>query len=185
MADDLDRRIASYAKKLNKIKSIEVPRANASALNKVAKTIRARSVKGLNKETRIPQKLLRKRVFLGKATAKKQTAEIKNYVKPVPASALLTKNQIATKLGTGTNRRGVKAKGYEWRGAFIQPGKNENIQVFKRRSNKRLPVEAIKVPIDSQAQIIVPKVARRAMKSNYRRILENDLRFRLRKYEVT
>ena len=184
MADMLDKQIKSYIKKLRKIKGVEVPRANASALNKVSRTARARSVRGVSAETRVPQKLLRKRIFLNKATAKKQSAQIKNFVKPVSASGLLTKNQIDKKLGTGTNRRGVTAKGYKWQGAFIQRGKNENIHVFRRKGKKRLPIEVIKVPINASAQRVVPKVVRRLMKTDYPRLLKQDLKFRLSKFEV-
>ena len=184
MADMLDRQINSYIKKLEKIKSIEVPRANASALNKVSKTIRARSVRGVSAETRVPQKLVRRRMYLNKSTAKNQTAQIKSFIKPVSASALLTKNQLQTKLGTGTNRQGVTAKGYRWKSAFIQPGKNGQVHVFQRKRRSRLPLKVIKVPINKSAQRIVPKVARRVMNSNYRRVLKQDLKFRLSKYEV-
>ena len=184
MADMLDKQINSYIRKLRKIKNVEVLRANASALNKGTRTIRAKSLKAISAETRVPQKLLRKRIFSNKATAKKQSAQIKSFIKPVSASSLLTKNQINNKLGTGTNRRGVTAKGYKWQGAFIQRGKNENLHVFRRKGKKRLPLEVIKVPIDASAQRVLPKVARRFMKTGYPRLLKQDLKFRLSKYEV-
>lgn len=123
-------------------------------------------------------------MFLKTATSKRQTAELRGFVRPVSASALLTKSQIAKKLGTGTNKRGVTAKGYQWQGAFIQRGKSDNIHVFKRSSAKRLPIEVIKIPVDDAAKRIVPKVVSRVMKNNYRRLLAQDLRYRISKYEV-
>jgi len=180
----LDRQIKSYIKKLKKINRIEVPRASASALNKSAAIAKTRSMRGISKETRVPLKEIRKRVKIGKATSKKQVAELKSYVRPVSASKLLTKAQITNKMGTGTNRQGVRAKGYMWEGAFINRGKNQNVQVFRRKGAARLPIEAIKVEIDGPAQRIVPKVVTRVMKSDYARLLKTDLEFRLRKYQV-
>ena len=182
MPSDLDRQIERFAKKLGKIKSIEVPRANASALNKSAQRVKTRSVQSISKQTRVPQKDIRKRVAIGRATAKKQIAEVKSYVKPVPASALLTKAQIANKIGTGTNRQGVRAKGYQWKGAFINRGRNDNVHVFQRKGKARLPIEAVKIDIDKPARRIVKTVSRRVINSDYKRLLEQDLKFRLNKY---
>lgn len=184
MADQLDRQIKSYIRKLRKIDQIEVPRANASALNKVGGLSRTRTVKGVSKQTRVPAKEVRKRTYFSRANAKKQRALLKVYSKPVPASRLLTKGQIANKLGTGTNKKGVRAKGYMWRGAFIQKGNNGNVHVFQRKGSARLPIERVDIDINKPVQRITPVVVRRVMKSDYRRLLLHDLDFRLKKYQV-
>lgn len=184
MADQLDRQIKSYIRKLGKISRIEVPRANASALNKAGGLVKTRTVRGVSKATKVPLKEVRKRTYFSRANAKKQRALLKVYAKPVPASRLLTKGQIANKLGTGTNNQGVRAKGYMWQGAFIQKGANGNVHVFKRKGAARLPLERIDIDIDKAVQRITPVVARRVMKSDYRRLLQHELNFRLQKYQV-
>lgn len=184
MADKLDRQIKSYIKKLRNISRIEVPRANASALNKVGGLVKTRVVRDVSQQTRVPQKDIRKRTYFSRASAKKQFALLKAYAKPVPASRLLTKGQIASRMGTGTNKRGVRAKGYEWAGAFIQRGNNDNVHVFRRKGSARYPIEKIDVDIDKPLSNILPKTTRQVMRSDYRRLLERDLKFRLSKYNA-
>ena len=184
MADQLDRQIKRYIRKLGRISRTEVPRANASALNKVGGLVKTRVVRGISKETRVPQKEIRKRTFLTRANPRRQRAFFKVYPKPVPAVKLLSKGQIANKLGTGTSRRGVRAKGYQWGGAFIQRGINDNPHVFRRKGSARLPLERIDVNIGGPAEGLAMTVSKRLMKSDYRRLLQRDLQFRLRKYHV-
>jgi hypothetical protein len=184
VADSLDKQIARHAKKLRKIARIEVPRANARALNTVAKRTESRSARGISKETRIPQKTIRNRIAIAKATARKQYARIKHYVRPISAVQLLTKSQIQNKLGTGTNRKGVRAKGYQFAGAFIQKGAGGNIHVFQRKGSARLPIEVVNIPIDKQARRIVETVSRRVMKNDYPQLLASDLQARYRRIKT-
>lgn len=180
----LDRQIKSYISKLGKINSIEVPRANASALNKVGGLSKTRIVRGVSKQAKVPQKEVRKRTYLSRANAKRQRAFLKVYARPVTAAKLLTKGQIAKKLGTGTNKQGVTAKGHVWLGGFIQKGPKGNVHVFQRKGSSRLPLERSEVAIDRAAKRITPIVVSRVMRSDYRRLLQHDLDFRLKKYEV-
>lgn len=195
MADKLDRQIGSYVKKLRKIKNIEVPRANARALNTVGRRSVKRVIRGISKETRIPQKALRKRTFIAKANSKKQNVKLTGYAAPVSAVNLLTNSQ-KTRIGKGTNRQGVRAKGYMWKGAFIARGLNDNLHVFQRtgithrptkgnyKGQTRDEIKSVKISVNKQFSRAMSVVPRRVMSSDYRKLLQNDLKFRLSKYEV-
>jgi hypothetical protein len=183
MADpNLDRQIKQLARKLGNIKRIEVPRANAAALNGIGRRSRTRIVSGVAKETRIPQKEIRRKTYLARATAKNQQAKLTGYARPVAAASLLSKGQRANKIGTGTNRRGVSARGYSWPGAFLQRGNNDNVHVFRRSGKDRYPIEVIKIDINKPFQRVMRVVPKRLMKSDYGRLLRHELDFRIRKY---
>ena len=196
MADMLDRQINSYISKLRSIKSIEVPRASAKALNTVGNRSVRRIVRGISKQTRFSQKALKKRTFIRRATSKNQSVRLTGYASPVSAIHLLTKNQRTNRLGRGTNKTGVRAKGYNWPGAFIARGLNENIHVFKRTGISHRPrkgnyagqsrdeIDSIKVPVNKQFRQAMKVVPRRVMKSDYHQLLLHELKFRLRKYVV-
>lgn len=185
MADkNLDRQIKSYIRKLRNISQIEVPRANAAAINGIAKRSRTRIIAGVSKQTRIPQKDIRRKTYLSRATARKPTAKLTGYVKPVSAVRLLTKNQVAKKIGTGTNKQGVKAKGYNWPGAFLQRGAGANVHVFQRSSSSRYPIRVVTVDVTKPFQNTLGVVPKRLMKSDYKRLLEQELKFRLSKYNA-
>ena len=177
----LDRQIKSLIKKLRKVAPIEVARANAKALNTVTRSTRSRVVAGVAKQTRVKQKDLRRRAHATRATAKKQSAKLTSYVRPVPAVKLLTKNQIERRLGTGTNRRGVRARGYDWPGAFIQPGARQNVQVFRRKGSSRYPIDVVDVPVEKPFERGMKTVPKRVMKARYRQVLQHELGFRLKK----
>lgn len=178
----LDRQIKSLIRKLRDIKRIEVPRANAAAINNVGKLSRTRIVAGVAKETRIPQKEIRRKSYLNRATARKPTARLTGYVKPISAVRLLTKGQVTNRIGTGTNKKGVKAKGYDWPGAFLQRGARGNVHVFKRSGSSRYPIKVVTVDVEKPFRRVMGVVPQRLMKSEYRRLLQHELQYRLTKY---
>ena len=195
MTEPLDRQISSYIKKLGKIKNIEVPRANAKVLNTIGKRSTRRIIGGISKQTRIPQKVLRMRTYIGRATSGQQRVKLTGYAAPISAVNLLTKAQ-KTKIGKGTNKQGVTAKGYRWKGAFIARGLSDNLHVFKRtgvthrpskgnyKGQTRDEIDAIKIPVNKEFRRAMKVVPSRLMNSDYKRLLQHELKFRLKKYEA-
>ncbi|MCR9260777.1 MAG: phage tail protein [Pseudomonadaceae bacterium] len=177
----LDRDLARLGRKLRRISNVELPRANARALNDSGARVRTRSVRGISAETKLKQKAVRKRYYLKRATAKKQTVRLTVYTRDVSAISQFTPARRRKLVpGRGTNRRGVTVAGRQISSAFIAEGKG-NLQVFKRRGDRRLPIDSIKFPIQKPAVRITVRVAKRVMKSQYPRILERELKFRINK----
>jgi hypothetical protein len=163
------------------LSNIELPRANARALNDSGARIKTRSVRGISAETNLKQKTIRDRYYIRRATAKKQRARLSVYTRDVSAISQFTPAKKARLVpGQGTNRRGVRVAKRQINHAFIARGKG-NLQVFRREGDARLPIEAIKFPIQRQATRITMRVAKRVMSSVYPTILERELKFRINK----
>lgn len=182
MADQLNTQIKRYIRKLKKISNVEVPRANAKALNTVARRVNSEAVKAVSRDVGIPQKHIRNRTYVARATAKKQRAKFIGYGRPVPAADLLTEKQIAKSIGTGTNKRGVKARGYVWKSAFVQRARGRP-QVFQRAGKGRYPIHAVRIEISGEMELFTPQIAKRVMRRDYRKLLNHELEFRLKKLE--
>lgn len=181
-SNNLDRQIKSLVRKLHKIGKVEIPRAYAKALNNTGNIAKTEINKTVGKETRLGTKIVRNRTFLRRARAKKPLASVRLYVAPISAVSLLTKNQIANKLGTGTNKKGVKAKGYFYKSAFIQPGLHGKIHVFKRKSKARYPLKKQVVEIKPIFKRRAPQIVRSVFKARFSGKLKHELSFRLQKH---
>jgi hypothetical protein len=193
--DNLDKDIRRLIKKLRKISRVEVQRANAKALNNVAKLSRTRIVRGVAKQTRIKSKDIRRKTFFSKATAKRQKAVLTGYSRPVSAISVLTKKQRALR-GKGTNKQGVKARGYEWPGAFVAKGLSGNVHVFDRTGEKHRPrkgnypgqrrdkITSVKIDVQKPFERGMKVVPRRVMKKDFKRLLEHELNIRIKKFQV-
>ena len=88
----VDAQIRLLEGKLSAIKSIEVPSASSSTLNKVSSRIKSRVVKGVSKETKIKAKIIRNRVYISRSTVKKQRAKLNVYIRDVAAISLVKKS---------------------------------------------------------------------------------------------
>lgn len=178
----LDRDLARLGRKLRRVSNVELPRANARALNDSGARTRTRSVRGISRETKLKSKTIRKRYFMRRATSKKQRVRLSVYTRPVSAVSQFTPSRLASIAdGKGTSRKGVRVAGRTERSAFIATGPNRSRQVFRRTTNKRLPLEAIKYNIQEPATRITKRVVRRVMRTQYPKILQRELKFRLNK----
>ena len=118
---------------LDTISNSILKKAATTALNTTTRRVMTQVVKQVAKNTKVPQKVIRKRTKLrSKANYDDLTAVIEIFTKPVPAIHLLTNQRIVSSMGTGTNKRGVTARGRTFEKAFIQRGNYRNIHVFKR-----------------------------------------------------
>ena len=147
----------------------------------MAKRVQSDVVKTVAAGTKIKQKDIRKRSAISRATAKKPRAKFTAYARPVPARALLTKAQLSKNTGTGTNKTGVRARGHQWDGAFIQKV-GSGPHVFRRKGKQRNPIELVEVDISKPVKKHTPGTAKKIMKRDYKNLLAHELDYRLRKY---
>jgi len=189
----LEQQAERHIRTLRAIRSIEVPRAEASALTKAARLTRTRVVRGVAKQLKLKQKTIRERTFTRRATARKLTATVRHYVRPVSAISQFTPAARARlRVGFGTNRSGVKVRGHPtFKSAFIARGNDNKVknsratgkkQVFRRKGRGRLPLEKIEFDIHDATVDVASRVAPRVMKNEFSRLLVADLRFRINKY---
>ncbi|TQV85196.1 hypothetical protein FKG94_03125 [Exilibacterium tricleocarpae] len=184
---------ARLARKLNRIAKRDTRLATNSALNKAAQRVNTRVVRGLSRSIRVPQKLIRQKIFISRSTLRTLRVLYKVYAKDISFVQLLTKGQIGRSVGTGTNRRGVRARGRQIDHAFIQRGKSGNLHVFTRqgkfkrvagpRGGRRVElIDVERIAIQAEAERITAAVSTRVMRKDYFRLLQQDLNFRLSKY---
>lgn len=197
MAVTIDQQIADLTQKLDSIKSVEVPRAAASALNKTAQAARTRTVRGIAKSIKVPQKHVRKRVYLGKARSQKLKSRIRTYYRGI---ALIDLKPTDRGRGGWKTRRGqgVKAGSHVYSDAFVAMGRHSKKHVFRRTgktsmvdrkgsksgSYKYHHVEVVRIGLRRHVDVIAPKAAKRELQQNFPKRLRHDLAWRLSKYEV-
>ncbi len=183
MAKSLEQQIKQRAKKLNQISKHEAPRASAAALNKTSRMIVPRVIRKVSTEKKVPQKILRKRTFVSRATPRKQRAKIYGYAQAVAAVSLLKTTQLLKHARRGTNRRGVRVAGQQYDGAFINVlRKSGRFQVLRRTTDGRYPLEVIKIPIEDSYERALSTISQQKMKTEFRRLLMHELDYRLNKY---
>lgn len=184
MADPMAMQIKRLEKKLKAIAEKEIPRAVASALNKVAKPLTTTVAKAVADKERLPMKLLRPRVIHHKATANKNVTYIKSFARGINAARLLSNSVIEKRMGRGTNRKGVTVAGRQLPGAFInRVGRNGNVFVFERRfRNQRYPIDVKRIPIDEALLSVQLPLARDRFRTTFDKFYIHELNFRLSKY---
>ncbi|VUD48442.1 hypothetical protein TDB9533_01234 [Thalassocella blandensis] len=185
MTEPIERQIKRYQKKLNKIAGVETPRATASALNKTARSVIPKVVRYVSQETKVPQKFIRKKTFVSRATSRKQRAKIYGYAQAIPVVSLLKTKQLLKGARRGTNKRGVRVAGRQYDGAFINVlRKSGRFQVLKRLGKGRYPLEVIKIPIEKEYERALEFFSRQKMRDDFPLLLKRDLQYRYRKYRA-
>lgn len=181
---DLSAQIKVLEKKLKKISTVEIPRASSAALNKGMQRAKSRAVKGVAKQSSLPQKPIRKKVFIKKSTAKTLKTKLSFYKTDINAVSLLGPAQINKAIPRGTNSRGVRVAGRQFNHAFVNRVRN-GPQVLRRTSEYRYPLEVIKISIKKQVDDVVPKTVKRIAKSELPKLHRHELTQRLKKYGIS
>ena len=187
-----------FQKTLKNIERKVIPAAHNSATNKITKRISTRAISGVSKSTKIKSSVIRKRVTISKSSINKPGAKLTFYKRAVQAVQLVGAGTLTAKSGSGTNRRGVRAAGRQFNGAFINVlRKNGRYQVLRRtgkrksvtrtRNGRRVQVsdetlEVVKIPIEKAVDATVHKAAERVIDSDYQKLLTHEIRYRLSKY---
>jgi hypothetical protein len=138
------------------------------ALNKMAKWIQTRTVKGLSHELQIMQKIIRRR--MRKTTIQKtNTGWTINLWYGLNEISLIHLNARETK-------RGVTAGKHKRDSAFIAKG-----QVFKRIGKGRLPIEKQTIEIKTKADAYLSGQAfTDGYKEQFFKVLEHELKWQMR-----
>lgn len=179
----LQRQIIRRAKKLKAIHQVEVPRAVSSALNKSAKKVVTPVVREVSKGAKVPQKHVRKRTFISRASSRKLRAKVSGYVYPIPLISVIKTKTILSKARRGTNRRGVRAAGRQYDGAFINVHRRSGrFQVFRRKTSRRYPLEVISIDVSKSFRASLEREAPRVMRQDFPKLLLHELKYRTNKY---
>ena len=127
---------------------VQVERAFARALGKMAAWLRAKSISGLAGELAIPARVLRRRLRSFKLRRHKssQTMTIWYGLDPIGFIYLGRPSKTAT---------GLSIAGRDLPGAFVGRASNGRPQIFKRKGKSRLPLEIEKLDIEDKASIYI------------------------------
>lgn len=163
---DLDRVKAMYA---------DMPtvwsKALRSTVGKVAKWLKTKAVKGLSKELKMQQKVLRVRL---------KAVKVKNTRTGPQAAIWFGLNPVGMQyLGPRKSAKGVSSKATGMRkGAFMVPGKT-NGPVFKRGGKGRLPLEKQTATIKQQTEHFIERQEHAAeVQIYFMTVLERELQWR-------
>ncbi|WP_039913149.1 phage tail protein [Cellvibrio mixtus] len=190
MAQPLAKQIKSLERKLKDYSEKELPRASASALNKITGKVKTHLVRTVSKDVKVPTKILNKQVFTSRATTKSLRAYVKSYLRPIAAARLLPFNMLVKNRTRGTNRRGVRVAGQQFDGAFINvgmssgrgTGKYSKFYILRRLGKERYPLEQITIKIDETVMNNQLPIAQRFMREDFQRELIRQLTYRISKY---
>lgn len=172
---------------LNGISKTAVPRASAQAVNRVAGRAVSRSVRVVAKDARVPQKLVRQRARIRKATSRKPRALIRVNRGNLPAIKLgVASARLSRRKRDKYGANSVLAVGrFRFPGAFIQQLKNGRWHILRRTTKSRYPIEVVSIPLavpltDAFRQEL-PKVVDSDMPKELRASLKNQLRLILKR----
>lgn len=183
VVESLASQIKGYEKKLMGYAKVQVPRAAASALNKIVPKVRTGVVKTVTTEVKVPARFIRKQIFSSRAKSNSLSAYVKSYLRPISLARLISPATLAKSRGRGTNRRGVRAAGQQFDGAFVNVGKNNGRwYVLRRQGKPRYPVEVINIKIDGSITANQLPIAKRFHRADFARLYAHELKFRLEKY---
>lgn len=184
MVEPMAMQIKRLEKKLKVIAEKEIPRAVATALNKVARPLIGTVAKAVAEKEKLPVKVLRPRVIHHKATANRNVTYIKSFARGINVARLLSNSVISKRMARGTNNKGVTVAGRRLPGAFInRVQRNGNVFVFERRfKNQRYPIDVKRIPIDEALLAVQLPLARDRFKNTFEKFYLQELNFRISKY---
>ncbi len=153
----------------------EISKALNTTLRKMASWVRTQSTRGLSKELAVQQKIIRRRLKTAKLkrTGSGASVIVWHGLNPIPLIYLKARE----------TRAGVKASGGRFvAGSFIARAKSGNLQVFKRRGRKRLPIDKQTADIAGKAEnYIENKVVEAALfEAQFYKIFEHELQWQTR-----
>lgn len=183
MSTDAD--IAKVVKRLNEFANVQVPRAYASATNKVMAKIKTQIVSESSKELGIKAGLVRKRVFVKRATQKKMRGAVTIYHSDIPGIAVKPNLKASARYNAIGRRASNKIRiGKQiFTPAFVNKyGKKKNLQVLYRTSKSRYPIKVASVPLKADVEKRAFPIAKRMMGADFQSIVFSELKFREGKY---
>lgn len=183
----LDDDVRKLEKKLSSLRSSEVDRAHARALNEGTKRARTKIVRATAGEVNVKSKSIRSKISIIRATSSNKEARMR-----VKRSSVSAMSQGARKTKTG-----VTAGRRKFAGAFIaaptsspvRPDPDRKplgkglgkLQVFKRTGKKRYPLAAVKIWIRDEITRATNQAVREVTGDDIQKILARDLNYRIEK----
>lgn len=171
--------IKKLSKTLYKISEVEGPRAVSSALNKTGAKIRTRVIRDVAKEAKVPQKIIRKKAYFNRSTAKKQRATLSLYRSGVPLISIAGGKNAIQSPAPGW----ISVKGFFVERGFVnrvrRTGKR---QIFQRKGKSRHPIDVVKINIYPMVDKYTPIHTERLMRGEFPTLLKKDLQYRISKY---
>jgi len=160
-----------------------VDRAAAASINKALRHVRPKAVRQIAREAKVsPQRPVRRRTKMDRATAKKTVGALRILQRAVRAIAIAGVRD--TTVGGWRNRKGsgVRARGHHWGHSFIARSPNEFFHVFTRKNlaDPHSKLRAERVPIQDEADKALRAVAPIAL-AYMHKIYPNEFRYRMEK----
>jgi hypothetical protein len=151
----------------------QLDKALDAALRKMANWLRAQSIKGLSKELRVQQKILRGRLktFRLARRGAEQGMKVWYGLDPISYARLGTPRQ------TGA---GVRVAGHFVEGAFVARQKNGALAVFKRKGRGRMPLvkQYLEIVAPAEAYIEDRVLGTAAFEAQFFKLFEHELQWR-------
>lgn len=139
------------------------PQAAARSINRALVRQRTQVVRRVSQETRVkPQRLIRRRMKLDRAKVSTDpVGRLRILTTAVRASALAGVRDTREK-GSKTGHGVVASGGHAWPKAFLAHGTGRRWMAFARRGKTRLPLDAVRVEIQTEAERILAEELRTA-----------------------
>lgn len=150
----------------------KITRATVRALNKTALWAKAEATRNLSKDTQIKQQLIRKRLWIIKATRNSMRALIRVGLYGMNSSKLGNIKQMS---------KGAMAGKHMFEGAFIATMKTGHRGIFRRKGRTALPIYEVTVPIGENVKKIVNEMNNYKTERVFEKLFHHELNFILGK----
>lgn len=179
----LEDDIAYIKRKMASLVKVEVPRAYASATNKVMGKIKTQIVAESSRALSVKAGLVRKRVFVKRATARNLRGALTVYHSDIPGIAVKPDLKQSRRYNARGRRASNKIKigNQTFRPAFVNLyGKpsNRKLHVIYRTTKARYPIKLAMVPLRDDVERRAFPIAQRLMGSEFQRIVYSELKYR-------
>lgn len=137
----------------------KITKATVRALNKTALWVKEQTTKKLSKDTQIRKQLIRKRLWIIRATRNYMRALVRVGLYRMKSSKLGEMKQMA---------KGAKAGKHMFEGGFIAKMPTGHRGIFRRKGRAALPIYEVTVPVGEN----IKKIVEEMMNYNTKKILE-------------
>jgi hypothetical protein len=147
-----------------------VQKSTVRALSRTVQHVQSQSVKNIANAVSVPQKVIRQRSKISKASPWQLSATLSMNLFPIPIIKLKPKQ----------TKRGVTVARHAYPSAFIAPMPSGHMGVFQRLGKKRLPIQEIKLTINPPADHLISQQLNQSSRY-FKKTLEVDLKWRFRR----
>lgn len=179
----LDADIANVKRKLEGLANIEVPRAYASATNKIMGKIKTQIVAESSRALSVKAGLVRKRVFVKRASARNLRGALTVYHSDIPGIAVkpdLKQSRRYNARGRMASNK-IKIGNQTFTPAFVNlygNQSNRKLHVLYRTTKKRYPIKLAMVPLKADVEKRALPIAQRLMGNEFQKIVFSELIYR-------